>query len=172
MSEHHDVIVVGAGPFGLGLAALASGVDQLDLVVLESSPQLRWHSGLMFDDASLQVSFLADLVSLVAPAHPLSFLAYLAEADRLYQFYVRERFHPSRREYEDYLRWAAAKLPSVRFSHRVREVRWQDRRFVVDVARGDAGGLRLTADDLVLAVGTEPDLPPALGGLPAEALLH
>ncbi len=172
MSAHHDVIAVGAGPFGLGLAALASGVDELDLVVLESSPELRWHPGLMFDDASLQVSFLADLVSLVEPTHPLSFLAYLAEADRLYQFYVRERFHPSRREYEDYLRWAAAKLPTVRFSHRVQEIRWEDRRFAVDVARGGKGLLRLTAGDLVLAVGTEPYLPSGLARLPGEALLH
>ncbi|MGH3937319.1 MAG: lysine N(6)-hydroxylase/L-ornithine N(5)-oxygenase family protein [Pseudonocardiaceae bacterium] len=172
MSEEHDVIAVGAGPFGLGLAALASGVADLDLVVLESSAELRWHPGLMFDDALLQVSFLADLVSLVDPTHPLSFLAYLAEAGRLYHFYVRERFHPSRREYEDYLRWAAAKLPAVRFSHGVQAVRWEDRRFVVDVAREDGSVHQFTASDLVLAVGTEPYLPPALNRLPDETLLH
>jgi lysine N6-hydroxylase len=181
MSEHpitehsttdHDVLAVGAGPFGLGLAALASGVPGLDLVVLEAAPELRWHPGLMFDDASLQVSFLADLVSLVEPTHPLSFLNYLADADRLYQFYVREQFHPRRREYEDYLRWAASRLPAVRFSHRVGAVRWDGRRFVVDAARGDGTPVRLTTRDLVLAVGTAPQLPPALAGLPAAAVLH
>jgi lysine N6-hydroxylase len=168
----HDVIGIGAGPFGLGLAALASGVPDLDLVVLDGAPELRWHPGLLFEDASLQVSFLADLVSLVEPTHPLSFLAYLADADRLYPFYIREQFHPSRREYQDYLRWAAARLPAVRFAHHVEAVRWQDQRFVVDVRRGDGTPLRLTAQDLVLAVGTEPQLAPGLTELPAELLLH
>jgi lysine N6-hydroxylase len=174
-STEHDVVAVGAGPFGLGLAALASGVPGLDLVVLERAPQLSWHPGLMFDDASLQVSFLADLVSLVEPTHPLSFLAYLADADRLYPFYIRERFHPSRREYQDYLRWAAARLPAVRFSQQVETVRWDGGRFVVRARHGsgtDGPLRRLAARHLVLAVGTEPAVPAALAGLPGEVLLH
>jgi lysine N6-hydroxylase len=170
----HDVVAIGCGPFNLGLAALASTVDGLDVVVLEAARELRWHSGMMFDDALLQVSFLADLVSLVDPGHPLSFLCYLRDADRLYPFYVRERFHPTRREYEDYLRWAAARLPSVRFSHRVESVRWDSgaQRFAVQAVRGDGDRVRLLARDLVLGVGTEPFVPAALANLPAETLLH
>lgn len=170
----HDVVAVGCGPFNLGLAALASTVDDLDLVVLESRPELRWHPGLMFDDALLQVSFLADLVSLVAPTHPLSFLAYLHDVDRMYPFYVREQFHPTRREYEDYLRWAASRLPSVRFSHRVESARWDPAagRFRVHVVRGDGSHADLLARDLVLGVGTEPHVPAALADLPGERLLH
>ncbi|ONI90306.1 lysine 6-monooxygenase [Saccharothrix sp. ALI-22-I] len=160
-----DVVAIGCGPFNLGLAALASTVDDLDVVVLEERPELRWHSGMMFPDAVLQVSFLADLVTLVDPTHPLSFLAYLRDADRLYPFYVREKFHPTRREYEDYLRWAASRLP-VRFSHPVTSVRWADDRFVVSGAR-----FSLEARHLVLGVGTTPSVPPALVGL-GERLVH
>jgi len=173
-AEHHDLVAIGGGPFNLGLAALASTVDDLSVAVLEARPELRWHRGMMFDDAMLQVSFLADLVSLVEPTHPLSFLAYLADCDRLYPFYVRERFHSTRREYEDYLRWAAAKLPSVRFSHRVEAVRWDEAAgaFAVHAVRGDGARIRLFARDLVLGVGTEPSVPAALAGLPGEKLLH
>ena len=64
-----DVLAVGCGPFNLGLAALASTVDDLDLLVVDTRPEFRWHPGLMFDDATLQVSFLSDLVSLVDPTH-------------------------------------------------------------------------------------------------------
>jgi len=67
----YDVLAVGCGPFNLGLAALASTVEDLDIVVLDATDQLRWHPGLMLEDAVLQVSFLADLVSLVDPTHPL-----------------------------------------------------------------------------------------------------
>jgi lysine N6-hydroxylase len=170
----HDVVAIGCGPFNLGLAALASTVDDLDLVVLEEQPELTWHRGMMFGDASMQVNFLADLVTLVAPTHPLSFLSYLHDMDRLYTFTVRENFFPSRREYEDYLRWAAAKLPSVHFSHRVQTVHWDDaaERFTVHAVRGDGTRLRLAARNLVVGIGTAPYVPDSLAGLPGDRLLH
>lgn len=169
-SVTHDVIAVGCGPFNLGLAALASGIDDLDLVVLDSRPEFTWHRGLMFDDAMLQVSFLADLVSLVAPEHPLSFLAWLRDTDRMYQFYIREQFHPSRREYEAYLRWAAAQLGSLRFNHDVRRVSWDGEAFVLDVAHSN--DLRTErARHLVLGIGSAPFVPAALDGL-GERLVH
>lgn len=172
--SEHDVVAIGCGPFNLGLAALASKVDGLDLVALEARAELRWHPGMMFDDATLQVSFLADLVTLVDPTHPLSFLAYLRDVDRMYPFYVRERFHPTRREYEDYLRWAASKLETVRFSHRVDAVRWDEgaQRFVVQGVRGDGVPLHLRTRDLVIGIGTEPSVPETLAELPGKLLLH
>lgn len=167
----YDVIAIGCGPFNLGLAALADGVDDVQLAVLDSRPEFTWHRGLMFEDAMLQVSFLADLVSLVEPAHHLSFLSYLRESDRLYQFYVREKFHPTRREYEAYLRWCAAQLDSLHFGHHVREAVWNGSSFELTVERGDAVE-RFEARHLVIGVGTEPFVPAALAGLPAERFTH
>ena len=54
---------------------------------------------------------MADLVTLADPTSPYSFLNYLKETGRLYPFYIRESFYPLRAEYNDYCRWAAAKLP-------------------------------------------------------------
>ncbi|MGW5189346.1 lysine N(6)-hydroxylase/L-ornithine N(5)-oxygenase family protein [Kribbella sp. NPDC004138] len=167
----YDVIAIGCGPFNLGLAALADGVDDVQLAVFDSRPEFTWHRGLMFEDAMLQVSFLADLVSLVEPAHHLSFLSYLKDNDRLYQFYVREKFHPTRREYEAYLRWCAAQLDSLHFGHHVREVVWNGSSFELTVERGEALE-RFEARHLVVGVGTEPFVPAALAGLPAERFTH
>ncbi|QNE22397.1 SidA/IucD/PvdA family monooxygenase [Kribbella qitaiheensis] len=166
-----DVIAIGCGPFNLGLAALGSTVDDLQLAVLDSRPEFTWHRGLMFDDAMLQVSFLADLVSLVEPAHPLSFLSYLRDNDRLYQFYVREKFHPTRREYEAYLRWCAASLDSVHFGHHVAAVDWDGDAFVLRVEHAGTVSV-FKARHLVLGVGSEPSIPAALAGLPPERFLH
>ncbi|WP_327634234.1 SidA/IucD/PvdA family monooxygenase [Kribbella sp. NBC_00482] len=167
----YDVIAIGCGPFNLGLAALADGVDDVQLAVLDSRPEFTWHRGLMFEDAMLQVSFLADLVSLVEPAHHLSFLSYLKDNDRLYQFYVREKFHPTRREYETYLRWCAAQLDSLHFGHHVREAVWNGSSFELTVERGDSVE-QFEARHLVVGVGTEPSVPAALAGLPAERFAH
>ncbi|TDW86183.1 lysine N(6)-hydroxylase/L-ornithine N(5)-oxygenase family protein [Kribbella sp. VKM Ac-2566] len=167
----YDVIAIGCGPFNLGLAALADGVDDVQLAVLDSRPEFTWHRGLMFEDAMLQVSFLADLVSLVEPAHHLSFLSYLRDNDRLYQFYVREKFHPTRREYETYLRWCAAQLDSLHFGHHVQDVEWNGSSFELTVERGDSVE-QFEARHLVVGVGTEPFVPAALAGLPAERFTH
>ena len=168
-----DLLAIGCGPFNLGLCALASTVPELAMKALDASPELRWHPGLMLDDALLQVGFLADLVTLVDPTHPLSFLAYLKDRDRLYPFYIRERFHMTRREYEDYLRWAVSRLPNVHFSCRVECVRYSPdgERFVVTASTPE-GTQTYHARHLALGIGTEPAVPEALMGVPARHLLH
>ena len=172
--DEYAVVAVGCGPFNLGLLALAATVPELDVVAFDSRSEFAWHPGLMFDDAKLQLSFLADLVSLIDPAHPLSFLCYLREADRLYPFFIREAFHPTRREYEAYLRWVVSKLPSVRLGHRVTNVRWDGgaERFVLDVVAAGGAKRRVLAKNLVIGIGTEPRLPAALGALPRDRVLH
>jgi lysine N6-hydroxylase len=174
MSSAHTVAAIGCGPFNLGLVALATRAAELDVVAFEAKPELRWHSGLMFDDALLQLSFLADLVTLVDPTHPLSFLAYLKDADRMYPFFIRERFHPTRKEYEAYLRWAAGKLSGLRFSHCVESVSYdaQQGEFALTVLRDGGVRVRARARDLVIGIGTAPHVPSALASLPASRLLH
>lgn len=169
----HDVVAVGTGPFNLGLAALAAPVPGLDVVCFDRSAELTWHRGLMLDGSLLQVSFLADLVTLVDPTSPYSFLAYLRDQDRMYLFYVREAFHPTRQEYEDYLRWVARRVPGLRFGHHVLEVGYDERDDVFEIEVGTGAGTRVhRARHVVLGVGTEPRLPAALAGLPRERVVH
>ncbi|MEU4668466.1 SidA/IucD/PvdA family monooxygenase [Amycolatopsis sp. NPDC023774] len=152
-----DLAGVGIGPFNLSLAALADPLDQLDVVLFDARPEFRWHPGLLVEGATLQVPFLADLVSLVDPTSRHSFLNYLRERGRLLPFYFAERFHLPRAEYDDYGRWAAARLPACRFGHEVTGLRW--------VAAEEAFELTVTgtepvlAASVVLGVGTRPNLP-------------
>ncbi|WP_018180260.1 lysine N(6)-hydroxylase/L-ornithine N(5)-oxygenase family protein [Jongsikchunia kroppenstedtii] len=167
-----DVLAIGCGPFNLGLAAMASTVDDLDVLVVDSVPEFRWHPGLMFEEATLQVSFLSDLVTLVDPTHPLSFLAYIADVDRMYPFLVREQFFPTRREYEDYLLWVVGRLSSLRFGTTVDEVHWDShaQRFEVTATTPD-GSLTIHAGHVVVGVGTEPSIPTALQSS-SHAVVH
>jgi lysine N6-hydroxylase len=108
---------------------------------------------------------MSDLVTLADPTSPYSFLNYLKEKGRLYSFYIRENFYPLRVEYDDYCRWAANKLSSVRFGTTVTEVRY-DEGADVYVVRTTAGD-EFRARHLVLGTGTPPYVPEAcqdLGG--------
>jgi lysine N6-hydroxylase len=164
-----DLLGVGVGPFNLSLAALASGVPGLRAAFLDRLPEFRWHPGLMIEGATVQVPFLADLVSLVQPAHPLSFLSYLADVERLFPFYFAERLHVDRAEYDDYLRWASKRLPSCRFDTEVSRIDFSADRgaFVVD-AISSGTPIRLSATNIVLGIGTTPSVPAALRPLVAD----
>lgn len=168
-----DFVAVGAGPFNLGLAALAEPTG-LRGVVLESRDDVSWHAGMMLPEATLQVPFMADLVTMADPTSPYSFLAYLKQVGRLYPFYIRESFYPLRREYDRYLRWAADRLP-VRLGHHVQSVRRDGDLFTVTALTAD-GPTTLTARHVVLGVGTRPHVPDAaralLEGAPVRTVVH
>jgi lysine N6-hydroxylase len=174
--EPLDVVAVGAGPFNLSLAALADRVPGLRLAVLEQRPEFRWHPGLLIEGVTLQVPFLADLVTLVDPTNRWSFLNFLAGRGRLFPFYFAERFHVPRAEYDAYCRWVATGLGTVRFDHRVCSIHWDGAAFIVrhDGHDGhDNGAVR--ARNVVLGVGTEPVLPAPLrrlAELPGALVLH
>lgn len=166
-----DFVAIGVGPFNLGLACLVDGVEELDGVFLEARDELAWHPGMMLDDATLQVPFLADLVTMADPSSRWSFLCYLKETGNLYPFYIRESFYPLRREYDDYCRWAAERLDSVRFGQSVTSVEHDATSYVVTTGTGEQHRGRR----LVLGVGTQPRVPEALQGLgihSADYLTH
>ncbi|MFI1227516.1 MULTISPECIES: lysine N(6)-hydroxylase/L-ornithine N(5)-oxygenase family protein [unclassified Streptomyces] len=174
IGDVHDFVAVGLGPYNLGLACLTAPVEGLDGVFLEARDQFDWHPGMMLDFATLQVPFMADLVSLADPTSPYSFLNYLKEKGRLYPFYIREAFYPLRTEYNDYCRWASAQLPSLRFGHRVERVDYDETAgvYAVTATRTATGEqVRHYGRHLVLGTGTPPYLPTACRDLGGD-LIH
>ncbi|MET8124564.1 lysine N(6)-hydroxylase/L-ornithine N(5)-oxygenase family protein [Streptomyces sp. NPDC005065] len=165
LPDLHDFIGIGLGPFNLGLACLTEPIDELSGVFLESKPDFEWHAGMFLEGAHLQTPFMSDLVTMADPTSPYSFLNYLKESGRLYSFYIRENFYPLRTEYNDYCRWAAAKLSSVRFNETVESVTYDENTALYTVATADGGVFR--ARHLVLGTGTPAYIPEAcqdLGG--------
>ncbi|MFC9395119.1 lysine N(6)-hydroxylase/L-ornithine N(5)-oxygenase family protein [Streptomyces sp. NPDC057027] len=164
-----DFIGIGLGPFNLGLACLTEPIAELNGVFLESKPDFEWHSGMFLEGAHLQTPFMSDLVTLADPTSPYSFLNYLKEKGRLYSFYIRENFYPLRTEYNDYCRWAAAKLTSIRFSTTVASVAYDaaEELYVVTTTSGET----FRSQRIVLGTGTPPYVPETCEGLGGD-LIH
>ncbi|WP_217698525.1 lysine N(6)-hydroxylase/L-ornithine N(5)-oxygenase family protein, partial [Streptacidiphilus griseoplanus] len=170
----HDLVGVGIGPFNLSLAALADGVPGLHTLFLDSKPAFSWHPGLLLEGTTLQVPFLADLVTMADPTSRWSFLNYLRAHDRLFPFFFSERFHIPRREYDHYCRWVAEQLPSCRFDAPVTALEWDAAAGAFAVVHGGpAGPRRVLARQVVLGVGTRPVVPEPLRPLLAPGrVLH
>ncbi|MFC7006804.1 lysine N(6)-hydroxylase/L-ornithine N(5)-oxygenase family protein [Halalkalicoccus salilacus] len=172
----YDVVGVGLGPFNLGLSAMIDGVEEdVDAAFLERDAEFNWHEGMLLEGTTLEVPFLADLVTLADPTNPHSYLNYLRETGRIYEFYFYETFQIPRREYNDYLRWVTENLDVCRFSREVTEVRWDDddEHYVVTARRPDTGDrFEYRGEALALGIGSRPQVPEHLQGHPEDDVFH
>jgi L-ornithine N5-monooxygenase len=169
-----DVLGVGFGPSNLALAiaigdhnASAPPDQRLTARFVEQQAAFGWHRGMLLEGATMQVSFLKDLVTMRNPASEFGFLSYLREKDRLADFINHKTMFPSRLEFHDYLEWAAAAFTDqVRYGSEVVAVNPVEVDGTVEyldvVARQGGGSGELSTyrtRNLVLAAGLEAVLP-------------
>jgi L-ornithine N5-oxygenase len=158
----HDIVGVGFGPSNLALAiALEEEYgSNVDAVFFEKQPAFGWHRGILLDGATMQVSFLKDLVTLRNPVSPYSFINYLHAQGRLVDFINHKTMFPSRLEFHDYLEWAAAAFAGmVRYRSEVVAVRPHDTHTLEVVVRSDDELHTCLTRNLIIGVGLEPVLP-------------
>ena len=153
--ERLDFIGIGAGPSNLSLAALAAPISSLNGKFLDAKPQFQWHAGAMLPGSVLQVSYLKDLVTLVDPTSCYSFLNFLVQEGRIYRAIVANKTGCSRHEFEQYFRWVARQLPTIRWNERVKTVRISNGCFTVMCE----SQFQAAATSLVIGTGRVPVLP-------------
>ncbi|MFI1016705.1 lysine N(6)-hydroxylase/L-ornithine N(5)-oxygenase family protein [Streptomyces sp. NPDC020965] len=172
----YDVLGIGFGPSNLALAiavqeynAQVADGERIQAGFLEKQPRFGWHRGMLIDDATMQVSFLKDLVTMRDPTSDYSFLCYLRERGRLVDFLNQKTLFPLRIEFHDYFEWAAARVAGlVEYAAEVvsvkpvtedGEVRWFD--VATRDPRDPSGRLTVRRGrNLCVATGMEPRLPP------------
>ena len=169
MTQPLDLAGLGAGPFNLSIAALIDGLNRdgrhIKSGFYDRKSAFSWHPGMLLPDARMQTSYLKDLVTGVAPTNPYSFLNYLVQHQRFYQFLSAELSAVSRLEYGDYLRWVAEQLPNIHYNAAVEAVDFDGRHFQLHF---NDGRTPVTAKNLCLGTGKRPYVPecarPHLGG--------
>ncbi|RST19010.1 L-lysine 6-monooxygenase [Streptomyces sp. WAC05374] len=167
----HDLIGIGFGPSNVAMAIALSEhnarVGRQEAVTahfFEQQPSFGWHRGMLIDDATMQVSFLKDLVTLRNPSSEYSFLCYLQSKGRLIDFVNHKNLFPLRVEFHDYFEWAAAKVDDmVSYGHQVIAVEPVVRDGVVEyldvTARSGAEVVVHRARNLVIGTGLRPLMP-------------
>lgn len=172
-----DLVGVGFGPSNLALAvaiaehnAASPCSEQLEARFLERQSSFGWHRGMLLEDATMQVSFLKDLVTLRNPASPYGFVSYLHDHGRLVDFINYGSVFPTRLEFHDYLEWVAGRFAdTVGYGTDVtgiRPVPGSPDLLDVVTSRGEV----LRTRNVVLATGLTPNLPD--GVVPGERIWH
>jgi L-ornithine N5-oxygenase len=103
-----DVIGVGFGPANLALAiALEELWPEPELLFLESRPGPSWQSGMLLDRSDVQHHPSRDLVTPRNPRSRYTFMNYLHEEGRLFEFLNLPVPFALRKDYARYVVWAA-----------------------------------------------------------------
>ncbi|MEU2660852.1 SidA/IucD/PvdA family monooxygenase [Streptomyces sp. NPDC007325] len=167
----HDLIGIGFGPSNVAMAialtehnARVGREEAVTAHFFERQPGFGWHRGMLIDDATMQVSFLKDLVTLRNPTSEYSFLCYLQSRDRLIDFVNHKNLFPLRVEFHDYFEWAAAKVDDmVSYGHEVVAVEPVVRDGVIEyldvTARNGTETVVHRARNLVIGTGLRPMMP-------------
>lgn len=167
----HDLVGIGFGPSHIGLAVslyedYKNEVESKKITFFEGKNEHGWHHSMMLPSAKMQVSFMKDLCFLRNPKSHFTFANYLHEHRRLSSFANLRDFNPSRKEFDDYLRWVAD-----HFTHVVRYSSWvesvlpvKENNHVValdvTVKNTLTGNFRVVRTrNLAIAIGGEPVMP-------------
>ncbi|MGG2459281.1 SidA/IucD/PvdA family monooxygenase [Streptomyces sp. RGM 3693] len=175
MTRCHDVLGIGFGPANLALAiALEEEGHDLDMRFLEARPGPSWQSAMMLDGSDIQNHPVRDLVSLRNPRSRYSFINYLFENERLLEHLNVPMEFPLRKEYAQYVTWAAG-----HFSHLVD---YGVHATGITVGRDAEGGAvytvttsagdTLQARALVIGTGRAPFIPEPFDAVDSPRIFH
>jgi len=153
-----DIIGIGAGPFNLSLAALLDPIKNITSNFFDKQTEFIWHKGLLFETAQLQVHYLKDLVSLVDPTNRFSFLNFLANHKRLYQFITADFSRVSRTEFSQYFNWVCQQLPNIKFNSDIKEIIPYKNQLRVRIETSETTSY-LLAPNVVMGIGMQPFMP-------------
>ena len=163
---HYLCVGIGVGPANLSLASLLYGYPAATNIFLEKKESFGWHDGQLIDGATLQVSMLKDLVSLADPTNKFSFLAYLHSQRRIYHFLNAQFNAVPRQEFRNYMDWASRENENILFKEEVLEVNFE-KIFTIRTRRRT-----VTADNIVVGVGTQPWVPAMAQGRLGRTQFH
>jgi len=187
--ETYDVVGIGFGPSNLSLAiameeyrenspddpknpenlkSAKSAKSTVSSIFFERQSSFGWHRNMLLPSATMQISFLKDLVTFRNPTSSFSFVAYLHASGRLPQFVNNQDFFPTRQEFHQYLEWAQARVAdrvgygcevtSVRLPEGADPERTETLRLEVAAAGGGPGRV-VEARNVVISTGLVPSMP-------------
>ncbi|WP_346238502.1 lysine N(6)-hydroxylase/L-ornithine N(5)-oxygenase family protein [Niabella insulamsoli] len=165
MKYTYDILGVGLGPFNLGLAALCQPIRNLKTAFVDQKPFFNWHEGMLIPGTTLQVPYLADLVTLADPRSAFTYLNYLKKHQRLLRFGIHEQAYITRNEYNNYCKWVAGSLSNLYFNRKAIKIAYIEEKgmFEVTCLNVLTGRKELfKAKKIVMGTGSRPSVPSAI----------
>ena len=175
-SKHYDVLAIGFGPANIALAvALEELMPNVNVKFLEMRERSMWQSEMLIERSDIQNNPLRDLVTPRNPRSKYTFINYLYEQGRLFEYLNLGIQFPLRKEYAHYIEWVANHFPHwVEYNEHVTSI---------EVIQNENGvgclycvtthsGNIYTAKALVVAPGRTPYIPAPFDKVNSDRIFH
>lgn len=104
----YDVIGIGFGVSNIGLAiSLKESNAGVSMLFIEANADSLWQPNMLIRGADIQNSPHRDLITPNNPRSKYTFMNYLFEHGRLFEYFNLNITHPLRTEYADYIKWCS-----------------------------------------------------------------
>jgi L-ornithine N5-oxygenase len=167
-----DTVGIGFGPSNIALAIALEDINpNLNVTFFERRGQPSWQPGMMLDGADIQHHPIRDLVTPRNPRSRYTFINYLFEDGRLFDFLNLSLPFPLRKDYARYVAWVANQFADqVRFHATAERVDQEQDSELATVTL--AGGEQLLARSVVVAPGRPPNIPQAFQSVHHPRVAH
>lgn len=168
-----DIVGVGFGPSNMAVAVqLEESRPDCSSIFIEQYPEPQWQPGMLLDGSDIQNSPFRDLVTPVNPRSRYSFLSYLHEHGRLFEYLNLGVTYPLRKEFAAYVKWVGAQFPNVLYSRtatKLSVVSWAGQKvWCVELSDGEV----LHGRSLVVGCGRQLNIPDIPGCRDNPSVVH
>jgi len=172
----YDVIGVGFNVSNIGLAiSLKEKKDDISMLFIESNSDSMWQPNMLISGSDIQNSPHRDLITPVNPRSKYTFINYLFEHGRLFEYFNLGLSHPFRTEYSRYIKWCADDFEGY--------VRYNETVTAIDVDTETVDGNRIynvrtntgeiyQAKNVVIGTGREKNIPIEFKDVKNERIFH
>lgn len=168
-----DVVGIGFGPSNIALAiAMEEEGYAGRALFLERSPAAQWHGDMLLGGSDIQNNPLRDLATPRNPRSKYSFVNFIHQSGRFFEYLNLGLHHPLRKDFYRYVEWAADQIRNVRYNTEVTGLRAvRDRRgpaWSLTTSRGE----RILARAVVLGTGRKLNIPAIPGVAENGRIVH
>lgn len=170
----YDLLGIGFGPSNLSLAiALEEAGYQGTYLFLERQKRPAWHEQMLLDGSDIQNNPLRDLITPVNPRSQYTFVNYLHNSGRFFDYLNLGIIYPFRREFNNYFTWVAEQFDCVRYGVSVDgvEFEWSDEQGGVWKVALDSGEI-LLCRHLIVGTGRKLNIPQIDGLKASSRVVH
>lgn len=170
-SECCDILGIGFGPANLALAiALEELWPDASVRFIEAQAESSWQAGMLLRRSDIQHNPIRDLVTPRNPRSRYTFINYLHETGRLFEYLNVPIPFPLRKEYARYIRWAAEHFADrVDYGTRADDIAEAPDGTAYQVT---AGGRTYRARSLVVGPGRSRYVPPEFDDVLGDRVIH
>ncbi|MCC2625739.1 MAG: ornithine monooxygenase [Burkholderiales bacterium] len=173
--KKYDILGIGFGPANLALAiALDGSLKKMKCKFLESSPNGIWQEQMLIDGSDIQNVPHRDLITPVNPMSKFTFINYLVEHNKFFDYMNLMVLYPLRKEYAKYIKWCAdhfsqyvsynTKATKISVKHCANKQSYYE-------VTANTGEVYLTRS-LVIGTGRVPYIPKQFAALSSSRLCH